>query len=139
MIERRLLVAAAALALVVACAAPQRDYTIDQIAEVDNLEELMDVQATVADPRFKLARSLEGQDFSDEDWAQFADMATRLQATTERCKKFSPGADFDRWNLDLQQQAIKLTTAVKARNSATSLKLVGGMRKTCAACHRKYK
>ena len=138
MIANRFLWAAVPL-LLVCCSVPVRDYTVEQIGVVEKLDELMHVQATVADPRFKLAAARAGQDLTDEEWGQFADMGTRLTATVRRIAKFSKGADFDRWNAQLGDQAARLRRLVRERQRDASLQLVGEMRKTCADCHRQFK
>src|SRR5262245_61089311 len=70
----------------------KRDLPADQIGKLTKLDELMEVQATLADPQFKKA----GQpSYSDADFATFADVGTRLQVTSARLKEFSKGPGFD--------------------------------------------
>ena len=127
------------LALAAACAPPVRDLDTEEIGELTDLEELMYVKATIADPRFKLARSLEGETPSDADWAAFADMGARLQVTSRHGKRFSMGPGFDAYLDELEQQAAALETAAEARDAGATLRLALEIKGTCRACHDDYR
>jgi hypothetical protein len=62
---------------------PQKDYTPDEIASIQSLEELMRVQAHHADPLF--AKRERGS-FSDEELAAMKRAAAILQATSVRVR-----------------------------------------------------
>ncbi len=133
------LLAFSTLVTSISCRAPHRDYDTEQINALDDLEQLMDVQATVADPRFDLADELKDRDFTAEDWAAFLDMGTRLQATAAKVASFSEGEDFDRWNTQLGNQARDLVTHIQAKAAPQTLATVHELQATCRACHDKYK
>jgi len=125
----------AAIALF-ACATPHRDYPVSLIATVDDMAELMDVQATVSEPRFDLAESLAGaSELTEQDWAAFHDMGTRLVATSARAEHLSPGEIFSRWNGVLGAQAASLVEAATFRDIEQTLLLVTEIDETCEACH----
>jgi len=122
-----------------ACAAPERDMAADEIAALDDFEELMWVKATVADPRFDLAEELEGATLEDDQWAEFADMGRRLQLTSAKGIEFGKGAGFDAYFEQLAEQAAALETAAADRDAQRTLSLALGIKDTCKACHREYR
>ncbi len=126
------------LSAVVACSVPHRDYSIDQIRAVEDLEELMDVQATVADPCFDLVEDLADQELSDAHWSRFQDMGTRLQATAARAVEFTMGKDYDRWNDDMSRHAAALVQSAAKRDKAGSFADIKAIQKSCRDCHDQY-
>lgn len=139
MLTRRNLLGTLCFALLAGCGAPQRDYTVEQIKTVDNLKELMDVQATVADPCFSLRKKLKNKEISDEQWAKFKDMGVRLQATSKRIAKFSKGDQFDEWNATVGHEAKSLVEYVAKRDNAKAMDSVRTIKQTCKACHAEYR
>jgi len=127
------------IVLLAACAPPKRDYDAGQIAKVENLKELMDVQATVSDPRFKLAKKLDAKEMSDDDFAQFLDMGQRLQLSAKRIPDWSKGKGFDDFAKKLFSQAGSLHTYAKLRDGANTLKTALEIKKTCSACHSEFR
>ncbi len=130
--------AALCLLFVLSCAAPSRDYTPDQIASETDFEELMYVQATVADPRFKLAKGLDAGKMSENDFEQFLDMGTRLQLTAKRIGEISK-KDFAGLDKQLGAEAAMLAKFARALDGPNALKAVRSIKKTCAACHAEYR
>lgn len=137
--EQLIKLSALALIVAAACTVPVRNYDAAQIQAVTDLEELMHVNATVADPRFELAEDLEGQTPSTEQWADFLDMGMRLQVTSRQGMHFSMGEGFDAYMLKLGEQAAELEQAVRAQEAERSLNLVLDIESTCRDCHRQYK
>ncbi len=76
-----------------AACVPHRDLAPDQIEKLDKLKEVMDVQATVADPAFK---KIGEPAYSEQDWVTFADVGSRIQVTSRKAHQFSKGPDFDK-------------------------------------------
>ena len=96
----------------------------------------MDVQATVADPQMSKA----GQaSYTDADFAAFADVATRIQATSTKAKDFSKGPEFDQLADRLNGTAIALGKATETKDAAAASKALGDMKATCKECHKKFK
>ncbi|MFT7669296.1 MAG: hypothetical protein ACI8X5_001996 [Planctomycetota bacterium] len=123
-----------------ACAAPHRDYDPQQIEGALTLEELMDVNASVADPLFKLGKKLRDSEITDEHWALFNDMGQRLHLTSLQVKtKFSKGPGFDAYLDELNEQSVELIHASLATDKSRTLDLLVEIKNTCAACHDEYK
>jgi len=124
-----------ALPLAAACV-PHRDLTVAQIAGVSNLEDVMAVQATVADPQWsKMNRT----GYSDADWAALQDVALRIQATSAKTKEFSKGPMFDDFALRLHLHAEELQAAFSARNETKAAAALTAMKATCKECHNRFK
>jgi hypothetical protein len=134
MLHRLALVAAFVLPSL-ACV-PHRDLPPDQIEKLDKLDDVMDVQATVADPQFK---KIGQAAYTDEDWAAFADMSSRLQVTSKKIHQFTKGPEFDKFADDLHAKAEQLGTAASAKDAKAASDTLEGMKATCKACHSKFK
>ena len=129
------LAAIAALATV-ACAPPHRDYTAAQIQQVGKLDELMDVQATVADPQFK---KIDKGAYDDQDWAGFADASARLSATSAKIKQFSKGPGMDALADKLHANAEKLGQAASAKDAKAASDDLAAIKATCKECHKAFR
>jgi hypothetical protein len=121
--------------LAAACV-PHRDLTVAQIAGVANLTEVMDVQATVADPQWS---KIHKTGYSDADWAALQDMALRIQATSAKAKQYSKGPMFDDFALRLHTHAEELQAAFSARNETGAATALSAMKETCKECHARFK
>lgn len=127
------------LLTLIACSPPKRDYTVDQIKAEADFEQLMYAQATIADPRFALAGKLDAAKMTKDDFAQFVDMGTRLDAASARLKDFSKGAGYDEYS-DVQAKLSKdLVKYAQAGDGKKTLKTARGIQKNCAACHSEYR
>jgi cytochrome c556 len=128
-----LIVAATASA---SCGPPVRNTPIADIPKITSLGELMDNQATVADPQMKKA----GQgNYSDADYAAFAEVGARIDATSSHIKDFTKGPEFDAFALKLNGTAKALAAAAAAKDAAKSGAALADMKATCKACHSKFK
>ena len=132
---RRLALFAALAVLPLACV-PHRDLPPDQIEKLDKLDDVMDVQATVADPQFK---KIGQASYADEDWAAFTDVANRLQVTTKKIHQFSKGPEFDKLADELHAKAEQLGAAASAKDANAAADTLASMKATCKACHSKFK
>ena len=122
-------------ATVIACV-PKRDVPANEIPKLTALKDVMDVQATVADPQFGKA----GQaTYTDADWSAFADVSTRIQATSTKAKEFSKGPEFDQFADRLNGTAVALGKAAEAKDAAGASKALTDMKATCKECHKKFK
>jgi cytochrome c556 len=123
------------LSTLAACV-PTRDLAPDQIEKLGKLKEVMDVQATVADPEFKkIGRTA----FSDADWAAFADTGNRIQVTSHKIHEFSKGPEFDQLADRLHASAEALSAAAVAKDAAAAPAALADMKATCKTCHSKFK
>lgn len=116
-----------------AACVPHRDVPAADIPKLTSLKDLMDVQATVADPQFK--KIGEEAKYTDADYAAFEDVATRIDATSTKAKSFSKGPEFDKFADELNAKAKALGDAAKAKNGKASSDALASMKATCKACH----
>jgi cytochrome c556 len=131
----RSLLVALVLVGAVSCV-PHRDLTVAQIAASGSLSEIMDAQATIADPEWsKIGKA----GYTDADWAALEDMATRLQATSAKAKEFSKGPGFDVLALQLHTHAEELHAAFAAKSEAGASAALQAMKATCKECHSKFR
>lgn len=126
-------------ALLAACSPPERDYEEERILQVKDLEELMYVQATVADRRFRLARRVDPQKMTAAQFAEFEDMGRRLHASAQVLPKFSKGPGFDAYTKQLDARSRELERAAKARDGKAVVDLAGQVKQVCAACHDEFR
>lgn len=115
---------------------PKRDLPPDQITKLTKLDEVMDVQATIADPQFK---RIGEASYTDADWAGFTDLGSRIQVTAGKAKEFSKGPEFDKLADQLADKAKALSSASAAKDAAAASTALTDMKATCKACHSKFK
>ena len=115
---------------------PHRDLAPDQIEKLDKLKEVMDVQATVADPAFK---KIGDAAYVEQDWAMFADVGSRIQVTSRKAHQFSKGPDFDRLADQLHTNASRLSAAAAAKDAGGASGALAEMKATCKECHSRFK
>jgi cytochrome c556 len=127
---------AALLAVIALACVPKRDLQPDQIASLGKLSEVMQVQATVADPQFnKIGETA----YTDADWTAFADVGTRIQATSAKAKAFSKGPEFDALSDRLGEKAKTLSAAARVKDAKAASDALEAMRATCKECHSKFR
>lgn len=130
------LVSTVFLAIAAACSPPHRDVPAKDIPQLGDLEDVMDVQATVADPWFKKT----GQaSYTDADYATLADVSERIQATSARAKAFSKGPGFDELTDRLGREAKDLGDAAAKKDAKASSDALTNMKITCKECHTKFR
>lgn len=122
--------------LAAACGPPKNYTPVEQIPTLSKLSDVMDVQATTADPQFK---KVDQATFSDEDWAQFKETSSKIQATSKRIKAFSKGAGFDALADRLGEKAAALGAAADAKDAAGAKTALSEMKATCKECHTKFR
>lgn len=118
------------------CAPPHRDTPVAEIPKLTKLDDVMDTQATVADPQFK---KIGMASYTDADWMAFSDCADRIQATSIKLKEFSKGAGFDALALQLHDKAAALASAAQAKNAAGASQALADMKATCKTCHKQFR
>ena len=129
------LVLSSACALI-SCGPPIKNTPIPEIASLTTLTDVMDNQATTADPQFKKIGS---DKFTDEDFAAFAAAAERLVATGQKTKDFSKGPEFDALALRIKEKAEALGKAAAAKDGAAASTALTEMKATCKECHSKFR
>ncbi|HZS40664.1 MAG TPA: cytochrome c [Polyangia bacterium] len=118
------------------CAPPIKNVPMAEIPKLTKLDDVMDVQATLADPQFK---KIGAASYSDADWAAFADAAERIGATSAKIKDFSKGAGFDALAMQLKDKAAALGTAASAKDASAASRALAEMKATCKECHSKFR
>ena len=88
----RILISALLLPLCWGCAKKQ-STPLEQIPKLTKLEDVMDNQATVADPLFKI---MNATSFTDDQFKSMEDASARLQVTAPKIKDFAKGTGDDR-------------------------------------------
>jgi len=124
---------------ILSCTPPKRDYTVAQIQSVNDFAELMWVMATVADPRFGIAKSTKPEELAPELFDQFTDMGQRIHATAQRLPAFSKGKEYDEIVQRLSQKAQELESFSKEKKAKETLDSTLGILDQCKACHKKYR
>jgi cytochrome c556 len=119
---------------------PQKDYTPDEVASINDLKELMRVQAHHADPQFA---KRDQQSFTKQELAEIEETGKMLQATSSRIKDFGGKGKFDdgfaNFAGQLNQNAQALEQAAKAGDAAKVRDALGKVRTTCQSCHSEYR
>ena len=126
-----------ALAVLLVACVPHRDVPPQDIPNLGALKDVMDVQATVADPQFK--KIGDEAKYVDADWTAFADLSTRIQATSTRAKAFSKGPGFDQMADRLHEDAVKLGAAANAKEGKNASDALAAMKATCRDCHKQFR
>lgn len=136
MVDRSLLVAVLLSVSFAAGCVPKRDLPPDQIQKLDDLDKVMDVQATISDPQFgKIGK----ESYADTDWTAFADMGSRLQVTSEKAKQFSKGPEFDGLADQLHAKAEALSAAASSKDAKAASDALSQIKATCKSCHSKFR
>ncbi|AKU96157.1 hypothetical protein AKJ09_02821 [Labilithrix luteola] len=115
---------------------PHRDVPAQDVPKLKDLEEVMQVQATVADPQFK---KIGESSLTEADFVAFADVSNRIQATSVKTKEFSKGPGFDALADQLHEKAVALGTAAAAKDAKASSDALSAMKTTCKECHSKFR
>lgn len=130
-----LMVSSVALAIV-ACGPPKNYTPVAEIPKLQTLKDVMDVQATTADPQFK---KMDATAYSDAEFAELADTAQKIDATSKHIKDFSKGPGFDALADQLNAKAAALGQAAAAKDAAGASKALSEMKATCKSCHSQFK
>ncbi len=96
----------------------------------------MDNQATVADPQWK---KIGETSYADADWAAFALVSERIQATSLKTEDFSKGPEFDALAMRLNEKAKALGAAATAKDAAGASTALKDMKAACKECHSKFR
>jgi len=120
----------------VSCGPPKNAAPIDQIPKLTKLSEVMDAQATTADPQMK---KRDQATFTEGEFAELAETARRIDATSKHIKDFSKGPAFDALADRLNQNAASLGKAAESKDAAAARSALSAMKATCAECHDKFR
>lgn len=123
-------------ALFAACGPPVKNTPINDIPKIASLAEVMDNQATVADPQMKKAGAAT---YTEADYAGFTTLGERLGPLSLKIKDFSKGPDFDALAMKLNGTAKSLGDAATAKDAAKASQALADMKATCKECHSKFR
>lgn len=129
-------VALAATSALVSCGPPIKNTPIPEIAKLATLTDVMDNQATTADPQFS---KMGNETFTDEDYAGFAQASERLVATSLKTKDFSKGPEFDAFAMKVHDKAEALGKAAAAKDAKGASAALTEMKAACKECHSKFR
>jgi hypothetical protein len=126
---------------------PKKNYTPAEIAGVEQVNEVMRVNAHYADPLFALR---DNASFSDGQFSQMIDASKMLQAAAAHmASKFAVKGDSDKTGfydegfIDLsktmEENAKALLAASESKNAEAASAALNAMRGTCQSCHSIYK
>lgn len=118
---------------------PKQDYSAEQVKVLDNLEELMRVQAQTADPQFN---HIDQKSFTDEEYAAIADAARRLQVTAETLRtrhSQNRPPSFTTYATRQFELSGELLAATQAKDPAKTSTALTGIRDTCRTCHKEHR
>lgn len=118
---------------------PKQAYTLEQIPQIDDLEEVMRVQAHTIDPWF--AKS-DQTSFTDEEYRTLARAARTLKATAASLRdRFSKGKtrDFAYHANREDAGADQLLAAAESKTAAQVRSSLYAIRRACKSCHTQYK
>jgi len=122
--------------LFLACSPPKLSTPLADIPKLTSLEQVMDNQATIADPQWK---KIGEANYTDADFAAFTDVAERIQVTALKTKDFSKGPEWDALAMRLNEEAKALGTASTAKDATAAGTALKEMKATCKECHSKFK
>jgi hypothetical protein len=133
-----LLCSASAFALLalISCGPPKNNVPLEDIPKIAKLKDLMDAQATFADPQFK---KIGKAPYADADFAAFADTGKKIDATSTKLKDFTMGGTFDEFAARLNEKAKALEAAGEAKDAAAAEKALVEMKATCKECHATWR
>lgn len=120
--------------------APEKDYTVDEVGQLESLTEIMRLQAQVADPLF----AIRDQDtFSTEELRAMEQAGPRIEATAGRVREHFVGQGaydegFGEWADKLREGAVMLTRKAKNRDAKGAREALEAMKAACAGCHANY-
>ncbi len=133
--SRSLLFCSSLVALASACV-PYKNPPLADIQKLTTLSDVMDAQATIADPMWS---KIGDHQYEDKDWAAFRDVSERIRATAARTKELGADAKrpprFGELADRLGAAAAALGKATEAKDGDQASQALADMKATCKACH----
>jgi cytochrome c556 len=129
----------ALLFAVLAVSCVPKNYTkTEDVPKVEKIKDLMDIQATAADPQFD---KIDNESFTEADWGELSELSKKIDATSTRLKVFSKdkGAGFDALADKLNSKAKALGTAAAAKDAPAAKTALTEMKATCKECHSQFR
>lgn len=118
---------------------PKQDYTVDQVAQISSLDEIMRVQAHDMDPQFG---KRDQASYTAAEFAAMVKAAARTDAASQTLnEKFAGKYDqeFGKFAMQLNAGAKQLHEAASAQKGPEASAALKGMLQACKGCHKLYK
>ncbi len=118
---------------------PKQDYSVNQVAQISSLAEIMRVQAHDMDPLFG---KRDQPSYTAAEFVAMLKAAARTDAASLTIKekfagKFDQG--FVTFAQQLNSEAKRLHDAASAQQGGDVSAALKGMLQACKGCHKKYK
>lgn len=127
---------AAVLAVLACSCVPYKNPPLGDIQKLATLSDVMDSQATIADPMWS---KIGEHKYEDKDWAAFRDVSERIQATAGRAKELGVQMKkpprFGELADKLAAAAAALGKATEAKDADLASQALTDMKATCKTCH----
>lgn len=131
------LAAVALIVSVTACVpAPKKAYSPAEVQGLDDITEVMRVNAHTMDPLFAMEDQAQ---FDDATFARFTEASATIRSTGAALQKPAIAKSFPEgfvtFARTLETEAGKLGTAAEARDGAAAGAAIRGIHQTCRGCH----
>lgn len=136
----RLTIAAVLATTTISCVPrPKQDYSIEQLAGLDSIKELMHVQAAVIDHLFAKKKQTS---FSDSELQEMVHAAQKITVTSQVLRdrlasRYDPR--FGGFATQLHESARELRTHAEAKQAEKIGSTLEAMRLACKGCHGIFK
>lgn len=127
-------------ALAACVPAPKRAYSPDETAKLDDITEVMRVNAATMDPLFAYE---EPTKFDDKSFATLPEAAEKMKATGKALQgpRIAGGfpKGFTEHAKDLAAEAEKLGAAAEKKDRAAASAALRAIHQTCRDCHAEFR
>ncbi len=133
------LLLAFAVALTACVPAPKKAYSPDEAQKLDDLDEIMHVNAATMDPLWGLE---DGAGIDDAKFATLKEAGSMSKATSVALKEkiagpFPPG--FAKYADEMNAAADKLVAAADAKDAKAAGAAIAAIHATCRGCHSDFR
>jgi cytochrome c556 len=139
-LPRTLLALTLTAALCVGCVPkPKQDYSVDQLSQLDELEEVMRMMAHTADPWFAKEKQ---SSFTEAEFSAMRQAARVVVASSVNLRdRIGKGRakDFVYHARRLNKGAEQLLKAAEAKDAAQARASLNATRRACKSCHAQFK
>jgi hypothetical protein len=128
------------LALVAACVpAPKKAYTPDEARKLEDLSELMRINAKMMDPLFAIE---DAESYTEAQYDQMTEAAALTEATSEAVKTkhaLTRSPAFASYADIMNAKSKELAAASEAREAEAAGAAIRGIHEACRGCHSEFR
>lgn len=128
------------IALVAACVpAPKKAYTADEARTLEDLSELMRINAKTMDPLFSIE---DAESYTEAQYDQMTEAAALAEATSEAVKTkhaLTRSPAFASYAGMMNAKAKELAAASEAREAEAAGAAIRGIHEACRGCHSEFR